>query len=105
MFVLPQGTHSLLAKIINKRTGAEEKTCSLKYKVIIRQCVPYKLGNTKLRMRCDLNNIWGSKCTFSCKHASAELSHHRPIVCADDLEWRGEEPLCYHNSEDNLNNN
>lgn len=93
-FVLPQGTHSLIGKIINKKTGKEEMKCSLKYKVIVRKCTKYQLMNTHdLYIKCDLDNIWGSKCTFSCKDGGG-LSHESPVVCGDDLNWSGEEPFC-----------
>lgn len=94
MFILPEGSHSLYAKIINKKTGLEEKSCQLKYKVIIRQCQPYRLRNRQLKVKCDLGTIWGSKCTFSCRNPAAVLSHMNPAVCDDNLEWFGEEPTC-----------
>lgn len=93
-FVLPQGTHQLIGKIVNKKTGKDEMKCSLKYKVIVRKCPKYTLSNTKdLQVKCDLDNIWGSKCVFSCKRGG-ELSHESPVVCGDDLDWTGEEPVC-----------
>lgn len=93
-FVLPQGTHSLIGKVINKKTGKEELRCSLKYKVIVRKCPKYQLTNAKdLHVKCDLDNIWGSKCVFSCKHGG-DLSHDGAIICGDDLNWTGEEPTC-----------
>lgn len=93
--MLPQGTHSLIGKIVNKKTGKEETKCSLKYKVIVRKCSKYQLANTKdLHVNCDLDNIWGSKCVFSCKNGG-DLSHENPVICEDDLNWSGEEPVCF----------
>lgn len=84
----------MIGKIINQKTGKEEMKCALRYKVIVRKCSKYQLVNTKdLQVKCDLDNIWGSKCGFSCKHGG-ELSHERPVVCGDDLVWTGEEPVC-----------
>lgn len=94
-FVLPQGTHNLIGKIINKKTGNEEMKCSLKYKVIVRKCPKYQLTNTKdLLVKCDVDNIWGSKCTFSCRNGG-DLSHEKPVICDDDLRWSGDEPSCF----------
>ncbi len=94
-FVLPQGTHQLIGKIINKKTGKEEMKCPLRYKVIVRKCPKYQVINTKdLLVKCDLDNIWGSKCTFSCKHGGDIISHEDPVTCGDDLDWYGEEPVC-----------
>lgn len=93
-FVLPQGTHYLISKIINKKTGKEDLKCTLKYKVIVRKCPKYQLINTKdLQVKCDLDNIWGSRCYFSCKDGG-NLSHESPIICGDDLNWSGDEPQC-----------
>ena len=94
MFILPEGNHKFIAKIFNMLTKEEEKLCSLKYKVIVRQCAPYRMKNTKLRIKCDLGNIWGSICTFSCKNKGI-VSHQIPVICDDDLEWTGHEPTCH----------
>lgn len=93
MFILPQGTHSFIAKIRNKQTGEEEHTCLLKYKVIVRQCIRYRPRDRNLKVKCSLGNIWGSKCSFSCKNGGM-LSHTDPVACDDDLEWFGDEPTC-----------
>lgn len=93
-FVLPQGTHQLIGKIINKKTGKEEMKCTLKYKVVVRKCSKYQLINPRdLQVKCDLDNIWGSRCTFSCKNGG-ELSHEKPVICGDNLNWYGDEPVC-----------
>jgi hypothetical protein len=92
-FVLPQGTHSFIAKMWNKRTNLAEQTCVLRYKVIVPQCGLYHPKNPDLKVSCNLGGIWGSKCTFSCK-SDGTLSHYNPVVCGDDSEWTGDEPLC-----------
>lgn len=95
-FVLPQGAHSFIGKIINKKTGKEEMKCSLRYKVIVRRCPKYQLKNSKdLQVKCDLDNIWGSQCEFSCKKHEGYLTHSSPVICGDDLNWSGEEPVCF----------
>lgn len=98
MFVLPQGTHNFIGKVINKKSSATELTCLLKYKVVVRQCTKFRPKNWDLRAKCDLGAIWGSECSFSCKNGEI-LSHQNPIVCGDDLTWIGEEPFCYTKSK------
>lgn len=91
-FLLPHGAHSLHGRIRNKRSGRHEKTCLLRYKVVVQQCGRYYPQNPNVRVKCDIGSIWGSKCFFVCK--KGRLSHRRPIVCSDELKWEGDEPEC-----------
>lgn len=94
-FVLPRGRHSIVGKIRNVETGLVERSCLLKYNVIVPRCegLP-KVTNIKLKMVCTAHNVWGSKCAFSCKNHDEYVSHHEPLVCNEDLEWVGHEPHC-----------
>lgn len=92
-FILPAGSHTFLAHIVNTRTGNVERNCNLRFNVVVRRCSPYRVRSNDLLAKCDLDNIWGSMCSFSCAHAE-KLSHTDPIICNDDLQWTGEEPVC-----------
>ncbi|KAG5684867.1 hypothetical protein PVAND_014077 [Polypedilum vanderplanki] len=93
-FILPRGQHSFIAQVVNKKNYSVEHVCTLKYKIIVRTCPPFILKNENVKMKCDISNVWGSKCTFSCKNNNGILSHKEPIVCNDNLQWHGTEPDC-----------
>lgn len=93
-FILPKGQHSFIAQVVNKKNYSVEHVCFLKYKIIVRSCGPYNVINENIKVKCDLADIWGSKCTFSCKN-NGILTHKEPIICSDSLEWHGPpEPEC-----------
>lgn len=92
-FVLPTGSHSLYARIINKNTGLDERMCQLKYKVIVRECIPYRVRSRRVKAKCDLGSIWGSQCTLTCRNEARRYAGTM-VYCNDDLEWIGKEPTC-----------
>lgn len=93
LFILPQGRHSFIAKIRNRKSAIIEHTCLLRYKIIVRRCVRYRPRNHELNVKCSLGNIWGSVCSFQCKTGD-RLSHNDPMICEDSLKWFGDEPTC-----------
>lgn len=92
-FVLPAGAHSFYGRIVNKNTGLDERLCHLKYKVIVRECVPYRPRNRRVKAKCDLGSIWGSQCTLTCRNEARRYAGTM-VYCNDDLEWIGQEPNC-----------
>lgn len=95
LFVLPQGSHSFLAKIMNLNTNQVEQLCTLKYRVMVHRCAPYAPQNRGLRMKCSLENLWGSTCSFTCKDGGY-MNYPTNVFCNDHLEWSGEEPYCHY---------
>lgn len=93
-FVLPQGRHSLIAKIRDIETGIIVGSCHLKYNVIVRRCEFPRLKSRRVKMFCTAESVWGSKCAFECKRDYEFLTHHDSITCNNDLEWIGHEPEC-----------
>lgn len=94
-FILPQGRHRIQAKIRNVETGMIVHSCVLKYNVIVRRCDGFpNVKNKNLTVSCTAGNLWGSKCAFRCKNDDEYLSHRKPMVCNDKLEWAGNEPQC-----------
>lgn len=96
-FVLPHGKHTLIAKIRDLETGLIVHTCHLKYNVIVLRCQFPHVKTRHLRMFCTAGSTWGSKCAFECKIKGTHLSHNKPIICNENLEWAGHEPQCVHN--------
>jgi hypothetical protein len=92
-FILPKGHHSFIGQIISKKNYTVEHICHLKYKIIVRSCGPYVPQNEGIKVKCDMGDIWGSKCTFFCKN-NGILTHREPIFCNDNLQWVGSEPSC-----------
>lgn len=92
-FILPRGSHSFIGQIVSKKNYTIEHVCNLKFKIIVRSCGTYIPQNEGIKVKCDLADIWGSKCTFSCKN-NGILTHREPIVCNDNLQWQGVEPDC-----------
>lgn len=91
--ILPAGSHIFLSHIVDRKTGHVVQNCNLRFSVIVRRCQPYRVQSQDLLAKCDLDNIWGSECTFSCG-LNGKLSHTKSIFCNDDLQWIGEEPVC-----------
>lgn len=93
--LLTPGVHTFYGQIVNIKTGHTEHLCPLKYRVVVRQCAKYQASRRGVRVKCDLGQMWGSRCTFACKDGRI-ASHTASIYCADNLEWTGgEEPVCY----------
>lgn len=92
-FILPRGSHSFIGQIVSKKNYTVEHVCNLRYKIIVRSCGQFIPQNEGVKVRCDLSDIWGSKCTFSCKN-NGILTHREPVVCNDNLQWQGVEPDC-----------
>lgn len=97
-FVLPQGSHSFLAKVMNMNSNQVEQLCTLKYRVMVHRCANYVPQNRGLRMKCSLENLWGSTCSFTCKDGGY-MNYPTNVFCNDHLEWSGEEPYCHYRSE------
>lgn len=94
-FVLPEGQHSLTAKVRNVESGMIVRSCLLKYRVIVRRCPRFpRLKEKNIKMSCTAGTIWGSQCAFECKNDGEYLSHRDSIVCNEDLDWVGEIPHC-----------
>lgn len=93
-FVLPQGRHSLIAKIRDVETGIIVGSCHLKYNIIVQRCKFPRLKSRKLAMFCTAETVWGSKCAFECKRNNDYLTHHETIDCNEKLEWSGTQPRC-----------
>lgn len=94
-FALPAGEHSIYARLINRKTGLDEQMCRLRYTVIVRQCADYRPRDQFVRVRCDLGNVWGSRCQLTCR--GNKVMSQVPattVYCNDDLEWTGDEPQC-----------
>lgn len=94
-FSLPQGSHTFLAKIIHIPTGQVEQLCSLKFRVIVHRCPIYTPQNKGLRIKCNLERLWGSSCSFTCKDGGY-MNQPANVYCNDHLEWSGEEPYCHY---------
>lgn len=92
-FLLPEGTHSFLLNL--RAHGRIEQVCNMKYRVIVNRCPTYTTHNPGLRVKCPLDNLWGSTCSFTCKEGGY-ISQQPNLRCNDDLEWRGEEPYCHY---------
>lgn len=94
-FLLPEGKHRVIGKIRNIETGLIVRSCLLRYHVIVRRCKGYPLVKSKqLKMSCTAGTVLGSKCAFKCKNEQKDLSHRRPMVCNESLQWEGHEPKC-----------
>lgn len=93
-FLLPQGSHTILANIVNTHTDHVEQLCPLKYRVMVHRCPSYAIQNKGLRMKCSLDNLWGSSCSFTCKDGGY-MNLPTNVFCNDHLEWSGEEPYCH----------
>lgn len=94
-FILPEGGHSLMAKVRNVESGLIVRSCRLRYHVIVRRCQSYPvLKNKNMKISCTAGTIWGSQCAFECKNDNENPSHREAIVCNEDLEWIGDEPDC-----------
>lgn len=94
-FALPAGTHSFYARLINRKTGRDEQMCRLRYNVVVRQCPDYRPHDQFVRIRCDLGNIWGSRCQLTCRgNRYMGQIPATTVYCNTDLEWVGEEPQC-----------
>lgn len=94
-FVLPEGKHTLTAKVRNVESGLIVRSCLLKYHVIVRRCEEFpRLKNRNLKVSCTAGTVWGSQCAFECKKEGESLNHREPIVCNEDLEWFGDQPKC-----------
>jgi hypothetical protein len=103
-FILPRGSHSFIAQIVNKKNYSVEHVCNLKYKIIVRTCGPFIPQNENVKVKCDAADLWGSKCTFSCKNNNGILTHKEAVICNDNLQWHGAEPDCIvQHSNDNNN--
>lgn len=100
-FILPRGTHTFIGQVINKKNYTVEHVCLLKFKIIVRTCGPFLPQNLNVKVNCDLADIWGSRCTFSCRN-NGILSHREPIVCNDNLQWQGSEPECIQQSSNSF---
>lgn len=102
-FILPRGSHSFIGQIVNKKNFSVEHVCNLKFKIIVRNCGPFIPQNENVRVKCDAADLWGSKCTFSCKN-NGILTHKEPVFCNDNLQWHGNEPACIvqHSNNDNV---
>ena len=93
-FILPRGSHSFIGQIVNKKNYSIEHVCYLKFKIIVRSCGPYIPQNENVKVKCDMGDIWGSKCTFHCRN-NGILTHRDPVFCNDNLQWSGApEPEC-----------
>jgi hypothetical protein len=92
-FILPKGHHSFMGQIVSKKNYTVEHICHLKYKIIVRTCGPFIPQNEGVKVKCDIGDIWGSKCTFFCKN-NGILTHREPVYCNDNLQWIGTEPSC-----------
>lgn len=93
-FLLPHGSHSFLVKVVNQLTNQMEQMCTLKYRIISNRCPVYVPQNKGLKMKCSLENLWGSSCSFTCKDGGY-MSRPASVFCNDHLEWTGEEPYCH----------
>lgn len=94
-FILPEGRHRFIGKIRNVETGLIERSCQLRYNVVVRRCNGFPIiQNKQLKMSCTAGKLLGSKCAFKCRDEHLFLSHREPIVCDDDLQWHGVEPQC-----------
>lgn len=92
-FILPRGSHTFIGQVISKKNYTVEHICLLKYKIIVRVCGPFIPQNENVKVKCDMADIWGSRCTFSCRN-NGILTHREPVVCNDNLQWQGAEPEC-----------
>ncbi|CAO1376936.1 unnamed protein product [Diamesa serratosioi] len=93
-FILPRGSHSFIGQIVNKKNYSIEHVCHLKFKIIVRSCGSYIPKNENVKVKCDMGDIWGSKCTFHCRN-NGILTHREPVFCNDNLQWSGaHEPEC-----------
>lgn len=98
-FLLPQGAHSFLAKVVHLPSKqADCQLCTLNYRVMVHRCASYTVQNKALRMKCSLDNLWGSTCSFSCKDGGY-MSLATSVSCNDHLEWSGEEPYCHYTAD------
>lgn len=104
-FILPRGSHSFIGQIVNKKNFSVEHVCSLKYKIIVRSCGPFIPQNMNVKVKCDAADLWGSKCSFSCKNNNGILTHKEQVFCNDNLQWHGEEPDCINAQHSNNSNN
>lgn len=93
-FLLTHGSHTLLVKVVHTTTNHVELLCPLKYRVMVHRCPAYTVQNKGLRMKCSLENLWGSTCSFTCKDGGY-MNQATNIFCNDHLEWSGEEPYCH----------
>lgn len=98
-FFLSQGSHSFLVKIVNSTGQDQHHTCSLKYRIMVQRCPQYTPHSRRLRMKCTLDNLWGSTCTFTCKDGGYATNQASTVYCNDHLEWEGEEPYCHYKSK------
>lgn len=97
-FLLPAGSHSFLAQIVNKQTEVVEQLCTLKYRVMVHRCPTYTPQNKGLRIKCASENLWGSSCAFTCRDGGY-MSQPGQVLCNDHLEWSGEEPYCHYHGK------
>lgn len=94
-FLLPHGSHSFLAKIVHMPNNHLDHMCTIKYRVMVHRCPSYSIQNRGLKMKCSLDNLWGSSCSFSCKDGGYIIQPTN-VFCNDHLEWIGEEPYCHY---------
>lgn len=100
-FILPRGSHTFIGQVISKKNYTVEHVCLLKYKIIVRTCGPFVPQNENVRAKCEMADIWGSRCTFSCRN-NGILSHREPVTCNDNLQWQGSEPECIQQSSKSI---